>query len=110
MMTHTPGPWGLHERVVAPFGHKILARMDTPEEVEIADTYSHEVGAEQDAANARLMIAAPDLLEALEECREALTLMLDSTEMSTVHDFLVNDGNELAEKVSAAIAAAKGGV
>ncbi|HUH49354.1 MAG TPA: hypothetical protein VLZ56_05800 [Mycoplana sp.] len=69
----TPGPW-IAQRTVAPRGWNIEAR-DGTYTVAIARDGS---GLPQNAANARLIAAAPELLEALKRCR------FDSLNMSLV--------------------------
>lgn len=72
MSEHTPGPWrvaGVHiasttERVVASCYPQDFLKDDVMMRLESVDTCS---------ANARLMAAAPDLLEALRAMQEALT-------------------------------------
>jgi hypothetical protein len=56
---HTPGPWEF-SYVPGEYGHVI-----TIVEGEIAETFRETVGEEQAVANARLIAAAPELLEAL---------------------------------------------
>lgn len=62
MATHTPGPWTNHGRIKqAGLPHSAVAAKTL-----IARVYSEAFGdSEQEAANAHLISAAPDLLEAL---------------------------------------------
>lgn len=59
---HTPGPWTNHGRIPQPgLPHSCIAAKTL-----IARVYSETFGdAEQEAANARLIAAAPELLDAL---------------------------------------------
>ena len=68
MSKHTPGPWSITP--------------DAPTQVEadgiwVGDASRREVGSEQALANARLISAAPDLLEALGEARKALAVLIN---------------------------------
>lgn len=79
MSKHTPGPWKARmqysrggrelgwmvEHSNGRIGWASLAYADTNEEAPVADPVN--------AANARLIAAAPDLLEALRKCDEAMT-------------------------------------
>ena len=64
-MTHTPGPW-------VQFSHqgKIVAIMPAGRDGDICTFASFPT-----PADANLMTAAPDLLEALKECAEQLALL-----------------------------------
>ena len=73
MSGHTPGPWVSSIRngqlwVVHPSGamERSIARIGDP--------------LETDKANARLIAAAPDLLEALKECSDRLRIHMKHTE------------------------------
>lgn len=61
VMTHTPGPWE-----VGSFS-SVNAISDTNVKFRIADATNEYIGIDQSDANARLIAAAPELLEALEE-------------------------------------------
>ena len=73
MSKHTPGPW-----VPSPyegFGPMTTVRQGCPKTgMRIASTFetTTPVHIERNEANARLIAAAPELLEALIDCREAL--------------------------------------
>lgn len=96
MSKHTPGPWAVDEsrhdgciNRIEPFRH-----------IGMASGYQVNPGdREENEANARLMAAAPDLLEALEQARKYVAFAFDQ-------------GIEGAEKtgldLDAAIAKARG--
>lgn len=80
---HTPGPWEV-ERVNSDYPHDICLGYDIPGEgcpILIATVFSDEddapISVTEANANARLIAAAPDLLEA---CRRAL----DAVDRDTV--------------------------
>ncbi len=82
-MKHTPGPWTL--RITKPFseieGGQIA--IDAPKWSEFITIHQHCcIDPQEGVANARLIIAAPDLLEALKKIRNAFNLSL-----RTVEDF-----------------------
>lgn len=91
-MTHTPGPWAVayldrhHQRVVE------------GEHIEICTCWHHSVGAieKEMEANARLIAAAPDLLEALRGLLPYAEMVIHSTD--NPHD---------RDKFTAALAALK---
>lgn len=63
---HTPGPWNVHGRDTRGLPHSLVAA-----ETLIAKVYSKCYGdVEQETANAKLIAAAPDLLEALQAARD----------------------------------------
>lgn len=69
---HTPGPWYSKEFGIrgedGPSQFRICQELPNPRKV-IADTYGYS---EEDSANALLIKAAPDLLEALQAVTRAL--------------------------------------
>jgi hypothetical protein len=70
--TFTPGPWRVHaERWVK------ATRGDHEGEILVAPTYWMEHVAEEAAANARLIAAAPELLEAVRDLDDAICANLD---------------------------------
>jgi hypothetical protein len=62
-MAHTPGPWQVNYRRITP----VNARQDGSDD--ICHVYGDD---EVDMANARLIAASPELLEALKRIREDL--------------------------------------
>lgn len=63
---HTPGPWSIKDDAVNAIEPDVMAG-----EFYIAQCFGHSHHDEA-LANARLIAAAPELLEALQDCREAL--------------------------------------
>ena len=61
MSKHTPGPW-----------HSCDHRVGRQDGARIADTWSSAVPRDEQAANARLIAAAPELLEALKTVTAAI--------------------------------------
>ena len=64
--SHTPGPWKIgipHDRETA----RIVVDINGST-IEIAKTGTYGVRAAEEVPNARLIAAAPDLLEALKDC------------------------------------------
>lgn len=105
MSAHTPGPWR-HCRGSNPDGCICGLVWSIPEDSPVAEAFgeSDEAGVrhppEVRAANARLMAAAPELLEA---CRTALALMEG---MEEFHDGA--EGTDARRAIEAAIAKAEG--
>ena len=95
MGAHTPGPW-----VAVPGQSPIVIR----EARFIVCTIPGPWGNEWCEANARLIAAAPDLLEA---CEAALTWVAVATPREDAHPAAVNHANDLA-CLRAAIAKARG--
>lgn len=110
MSKHTPGPWKVEN------DHYITAGIDYVADVGDATTRDKEI-----AANARLIAAAPDLLEA---CKEAIemshwlrslrnTVMEWAPEFFERNDdpeaveFLMNECDHIRARLQAAIAAAE---
>lgn len=95
---HTPGPWVV-TRVTKPVRHWT---------VEIPGDHPFAIGRdggpddvhEQDAANARLIAAAPDMLEALKEVEREMD--------AVIHGTVTLDAETLWDVVSRAIAKAEG--
>jgi len=106
MTKHTPGPWTMHPRfddlTLKNDGAEVRALLAPVAWCSVASTHgasgSQSIDAAEARANARLIAAAPDLLEALEKLYRAVS---DVT--SSVED--LGYGEELAR---AAIAKAKG--
>ena len=75
---HTAGPWTL-------FHHESSgARYIDAGSVQMQITRTSDAGASQIDANARLIAAAPDLLEALIDCRRALEIANFTQELAVV--------------------------
>jgi hypothetical protein len=109
-MTHTPGPWRLDNGAkYVSGGFRVLARSTRPKpnhaatgEIQIAFPPPHGIdGEKEQEANARLIAAAPDLLEALEMVRDADNDRA-ADKMETIPDIA-------RAKIDRAIAKAKGG-
>lgn len=85
---HTPGPWATNSGSVFPAtgGNKICEMLDT-----------HRRSLVESCANARLIVAAPELLAALDD---VVGICQDSLE--------THFGNKLGKKIRMAIAKAKG--
>lgn len=79
---HTPGPWEVGE--LDHNGQRIVRG----EHIEICTCWHHSVGSieKEMEANARLIAAAPDLLEALHKLREPPTVTGDADTISAVMD------------------------
>jgi hypothetical protein len=89
-MEHTPGPWKWWTRESGRPENYDLSKLlsDTREDEPILTLYGGEgfnaIGEkEEDIANARLIAAAPEMLEALSVARVALKLRLKSTATPT---------------------------
>ncbi len=76
---HTPGPWKVNEVITTLRGTHLVIQQecDSPGEVAIIEAPLLKL----DRANARLIAAAPELLEA---CKKALTCGLDSSVRSLI--------------------------
>ena len=98
MSKHTPGPWLIAESVVSRHAvtnmRRIRSKNEGLEHGAVCDVYGIQDGSEA-SANARLIAAAPDLLDALIEIVSAD----DSHELTQKH----------IESARAAIAKATGG-
>jgi hypothetical protein len=110
-MSHTPGPWeaaesygrGDDEQVMI-HGAKIGAMRQC---IAITCRRSRHEEQYRITADARLIAAAPEMLEALEAAHRELLTVLDSINREVVH----HDGDEFHERlqrIEAAIAKAKG--
>lgn len=76
---HTPGPWHFHKKQ-SEFAFRIDAAGDDWQELATVyqvPPYTHLM--EQGEANARLIAAAPELLEALTRMREMYQVLLEQT-------------------------------
>ena len=89
---HTAGPWEVVENPDSGGGDTVIsnaASIYSDDETYVADVYRGYVGSEivthdQQLANARLIAAAPELLEALIDCRRALELSNFTDELAVV--------------------------
>lgn len=61
MSKHTPGPWEMHGE----FSGRDIVQIETKHGYSVADVRNYN-RSEQNKANAKLIAAAPDLLEALQ--------------------------------------------
>jgi len=69
--SHTPGPWR-YDKVD---GHVFGGHAKTPGEAWIADPHCDDLDVGERESNARLIAAAPDLLEALQEAADYMADM-----------------------------------
>ena len=105
-MKHTPGPWFVKRRLGCKgIGPKRKGHQRGIDEV--CDTVG--LNEKEDAANARLIAAAPDLLAA---CKSALALLREQVELVCGVDFEpppnLNAENDEIMRLQAAIAKATG--
>ena len=85
MSAHTPGPWGLDGNLIeGPDGERVAC----------ITAYSRRTPKQK--ANARLIAAAPELLEALQLCRQHM------------YEHASNTADDAFERLCAAIAKATG--
>lgn len=104
MSTHTPGPWALSHvcggnYTVLPESHKKHASH--------AIASVHENHGEENAANARLIAAAPELLEALKVMKVALR-QLENMTAELLSDADCRELSKAHNQARAAIAKAEG--
>jgi len=108
MSKHTPGPWQTEtvDSVVRIHGGVFAGAARAV--VEVADVWvpDGENGDAAQVANARLIAAAPDLLEALKEAREVVE---GDIETGPMEDEASLHARALLVKIDAAIAKATGG-
>ena len=71
-MAHTPEPWKIVQESIDPEWHVISAVGGRV----IANVHT-EAGNEMDRANARLLVAAPDLMEALQGILGVIAVRID---------------------------------
>lgn len=88
-INHTPGPW-----VIGKHDHDVVM-VDTASGTAICDVYGES---DDRPANARLISAAPDLLEALETLKRVVSKMRHT----------LDDDDPALERAREAIAKAKG--
>jgi hypothetical protein len=92
---HTPGPWKFGSKADSKFYKRNISGADGYHVAAVSSRNEHEVD-----ANARLIAAAPDLLEALELCQSNISSLLASAHPKVYGEWLT--------VVSAAIAKATG--
>lgn len=68
MSKHTTGPWLVHEIPIQSYVNKLIIRTDSP----LCEITSISRFTDEDLANAKLIAAAPDLLESLKDAVESL--------------------------------------
>lgn len=107
---HTKGPWHRDGHNLAAVIH-CTAEKGSPEANHICGDYETVARCEGDnwEANARLIAAAPDLIEALTQCQKALAMMITPTQIeqtSALQAFAI--ATEAETKARAAIAKAEG--
>lgn len=90
-MNYTPGPWSVDRPYIRGAERVIAALEPGRNEVE-------------DAANARLIAAAPELYEALEELRDKVWRIIDLHRISEARA----EANMALERANAALAKARG--
>lgn len=107
---HTPGPWKaktLEEWVEGKGG---LVVIDAPGKwLSLANAHIHRDSREEGEANARLIAAAPDLLEALEAMDALVESLWDSVPWGDTFNLDIRALNEVPGKARAAIAKAREG-
>ena len=73
---HTPGPWFIEHLDWAQKGHVFISAKDHGELAQVVWLMENDEimgrNSPEKEANARLIAAAPTMLEALQDCREAL--------------------------------------
>ena len=107
MTKHTPGPWTIDTRfhvyaILDPTGQEITFQDTEPQE-DCGSVTSRGRTAEETQANARLMAAAPELLEALESITASYDRLLKE------HGKPFEWGRIQSDAAREAIAKAKGG-
>ena len=101
---YTPGPWGVHH---GENYSRVLMKPDSITDDYIAEVFSDMTGTEYDdddnnrAANANLMRAAPELLEAL----EAMIAMVNKTFIGTSNEDIavLAKASRIASRVRAVV-------
>lgn len=78
MSAHTPAPWTQWGDVIGSLGHHVIAQMVAPTERtgDIQPLSLIDPKFDEQMANARLIAAAPELLEALKDARHQVCSML----------------------------------
>jgi hypothetical protein len=111
---HTPGPWVLTIKPAAHDADFTVAEIEQPRSVKYRGAVTrmqsaehiYGIGREELIANARLISAAPDMLDALEQCAEYFDKFADAD-----HDqdgFVPNEAMQMLTLVMNAIAKTEG--
>ena len=82
-MKHTPGPWLYSEHLIYPcgaYGEDKLVKHGSKSVAMVRATGN----AEETEANAKLIAAAPELLEALQDCRDILTDVFKNSKRAAI--------------------------
>jgi hypothetical protein len=114
MSTHTPAPWVLTIKPAAHDADFTVAEIEQPRSVKYRGAVTrmqsaehiYGIGREELIANARLISAAPDMLDALEQCAEYFDKFADAD-----HDqdgFVPNEAMQMLTLVMNAIAKTEG--
>jgi hypothetical protein len=103
MSKHTPGPWTIdtYPRTAINAGTKHIAMVNFYKSNGDADVFGQE-----HESNARLIAAAPDLLEVAIACREACLFVHDDGQIGVSEDAVIP--TELFARLCAVIKKAKG--
>jgi hypothetical protein len=99
---HTPGPWDYSAKLSASENHRGFRIWEHGDSWVLADVMPMDEDGKQGEANARLIAAAPELLEALQECKQLLDMVL------CVSGGLPPEANGPAAKALAAVRKATG--
>jgi hypothetical protein len=104
--THSPGPWiietRLHVHAIKDANGQDLTYQDTEPQPDAGSVTSRGKSANETLANARLIAAAPQMLEALRAALEAMGDTYDA------RDAAGTEGEQLRDQIAEAIAAATG--
>jgi len=117
---HTPGPWEVHDdhperaciyirQTEAPYWADIAALYHAPGEEDEKDITGIWRNDPVRVANARLIAAAPDLLEALERCEEYFDERADTDQPAACDGPIPNEEMCMQMMVRAALSKATGG-
>ena len=98
MRRHTTGPWCIGDSDLPVSQMAILQSKPTTKHNTIARMAKGIHGFEEISANARLMAAAPDLLEALQDLHAEMLAVLRSINAEMIH----YDGDEFHERLGKA--------
>lgn len=97
---HTPGPWRVNKKVntsveqaTAPQGMVLICQCEDPDGARLN---------KEDAANARLIAAAPELLEALQIAQQYVNVFLIRGEEPLIGERLKDDSYKIIEAIQKA--------